>query len=142
MQNMLVQPYLFFGGHCEEALNFYHAALDAQVEMLVRFNESPEPMPSNMLQAGFENKVMHAAFRVGSVTILASDGCNDNSSFSGFSLVLTVSTEQQADRFFAALGEGGQVKMPLAKTFWSPWYGMLTDRFGIDWMIMVPERNT
>ena len=134
----LVEPYLFFGGRCEEALEFYRTAIGAKIGMVMRFNESPDPIPAGMLQAGFENKVMHSNFTVGETTLMASDGMNDKSSFSGFSLALNVPTEAEADRVFAGLSDGGKVKMPLGKTFWSPRYGMLTDRFGVDWMVMVP----
>ena len=105
--------------------------------MLMRFNESPQPMPPGVLAPGFEKKVMHSSFRIGSVTLMASDGCNADTSFSGFSLALTVQNESEADRAFAALADGGKVTMPLAKTFWSPRYGMVTDRFGVGWMVMV-----
>lgn len=138
MQNTAVQPYLFFGGRCDEALELYRTALDIKVDMLMRFSESPEPMPPGMLQPGFEKKVMHAAFRIGESTIMASDGCDDEASFSGFSLAVNVENEARAHRVFDALSAGGSVKMPLAKTFWSPCYGMLTDRFGLGWMVMVP----
>jgi PhnB protein len=138
----LIQPYLFFGGHCDEALEFYRSALGAQVDMLMRFKESPEPPPPGVLQPGFENKVMHSSFRVGGTTIMASDGCNEGSGFSGFSLSLTVPTESEADRVFALLADGGQVQMPLAKTFWSPRFGMLTDRFGVGWMVIVPADSS
>ncbi|WP_020562275.1 VOC family protein [Methylosarcina fibrata] len=137
MSNLLVQPYLTFGGRCQEALEFYRTALGAQVEMVMRFKDSPEPPPPGVLQPGFENKVMHSSFRIGNTTIMASDGCQEGSAFSGFALSLTVPTEAEADRAFAALADGGQVKMPLAKTFWSPRFGMLTDRFGVDWMVIV-----
>ena len=137
MPNLLVQSYLFFGGRCEEALEFYRTALGAQVERVIHFKESPEPPPPGVLQPGFENKVMHSTFRIGGTTLMASDGCQKGSNFSGFSLSLAVPTEAEADRAFAALVDGGQVKMPLAKTFWSPRFGMLTDRFGIDWMVIV-----
>lgn len=137
MGNAIIQPYLFFGGRCEEALAFYREALDAQVEMTMRFNESPDPVPEGMLKPGFENKIMHAAFRVGDTTILASDGCDDAASFNGFSLAISLPTEDEAQRAFRMLAEGGQVTMPLTKTFWSPCYGMLTDKFGIGWMVMV-----
>ena len=136
--NTIVQPYLFFGGRCEEALAFYGSALNAEVIMVMRFNESPQPIPSEMLQAGFESKVLHSSFRIGETILMASDGCNDKSSFSGFSLSLSVPSEAEADRVFALLAEAGQVTMPLGKTFWSPRYGMLIDRFGIGWMVMVP----
>jgi PhnB protein len=129
---------LFFSGRCEEAIEFYRKAIGAEVDMTMHFNESPEPMPPGVLQEGFEAKVMHASFRVGDATILCSDGCDDKSTFSGFSLALHVSTEADADRAFAALAEGGEVQMPLAKTFWSPRYGMVKDKFGISWMVMVP----
>ena len=137
MNNNLVQPYLFFGGRCEEALEFYRTALGAQVDMLMRYKESPEPQPPGMLPPGFENKVMHASFRIGGTALMASDGCEEGSGFNGFSLSLAVPTEAEADRAFAALAEGGKVGMPLTKTFWSPRFGMLTDRFGLGWMVSV-----
>ncbi|OIQ89081.1 hypothetical protein GALL_290260 [mine drainage metagenome] len=133
-----IQPYLFFDGRCEEALAFYRNALGAQIDILLRFDESPEPVPAGMLQPGFEHKVMHAALRVGETQILASDGCDDSARFGGFSLALSVPTAAEADRVFAALADGGKVGMPLGKTFFSPRYGMLTDRFGVGWMVMVP----
>jgi PhnB protein len=136
-KNPLIQPYLFFGGRCEEALEFYRNAIGAQVEMVVRFNESPEPPPPGTLPSGFEDKVMHAAFRVGATVVMASDGCAEGVGFSGFSLAIALETEADVDRVFAALAEGGEVQMPLDKTFWSPRFGMLTDRFGIGWMVTV-----
>lgn len=138
MANTLVQPYLFFSGRCEEALAFYKTAVGAQVDMLMHFNQSPDPVPPGMLQAGFENKVMHCQFRVGDAVVLASDGCDDKTPFSGFSLALSLSTEAEADRAFAGLSDGGTVMMPLTQTFWSPRYGMVKDRFGVHWMVMVP----
>jgi PhnB protein len=137
MTTTLVQPYLFFGGRCDEALEFYRTALGAQVDFLMRYKESPEPMPPGRLPAGFENKVMHATFRIGGSTLMASDGCEEGAKFEGFSLSLAFPTEAEADRVFAALAVGGKVGMPLMKTFWSPRFGMLTDRFGIGWMVSV-----
>jgi len=137
MNNTLVQPYLFFGGRCEEALEFYRTALGAQIDFLMRYKESPEPQPPGRLPPGFENKVMHATFRIGGSTLMASDGCEAGANFAGFSLSLAVPTAAEADRAFAALADGGQVKMPLTKTFWSPCFGMLTDRFGVAWMVSV-----
>lgn len=137
--NCVVQSYLFFGGRCQEALDFYRSAVGAQVDMVMRFDESPDPMPEGMLQPGFEKKVMHASFRVGDSVIMASDGCNEaDGGFKGFSLALTVPTEAEADRAFNALAAGGKVVMALDKTFWSPRYGILEDRFGVSWMVMVP----
>lgn len=138
MTSASITPYLMFGGRCEEALEFYRKGLGATVEMVMLFKDSPQPPPPGVLQPGFENKVMHSSFRVGGAAIFASDGCNDKSSFAGFSLALTVATEAEADSAFNALAEGGTVQMPLAKTFWSPRYGMLTDKFGVAWMVMVP----
>ena len=135
MANSLVQPYLFFGGRCEEALEFYRTAIGAEVQMLLRYKESPEPTPPGMLPAGYEEKVMHSAFRVGETTLMASDGCGESPVFGGFSLSLTVRTPEEADRAFAALAEGGEVRMPLGKTFWSPRFGMVQDKFGLGWMI-------
>lgn len=139
MTTSYVQPYLFFSGRCEEALEFYRTTLGAQVDMLMRHKESPESPPPGILAPGFENKIMHASFHIGTTTLMASDGCGEDSHFDGFSLSLTVPTKAEADRTFAALAEGGQVRMPLTKTFWSSCFGMLTDRFGISWMITVPE---
>ncbi len=135
----VIEPYLFYNGRCEEALDFYKKALGAEVLMLMRFKESPEPPPPGMVPPGFENKVMHASFRVGKTTIMASDGCDaDKASFEGFSLAISVAAEPEADRVFNALSAGGKVKMPLGKTFWSPRFGMLEDKFGIGWMVSVP----
>ena len=138
LQAATVQPYLFFSGRCEEALAFYEQALGATVTMKMRFSESPDPVPPGMLQAGFENKIMHSSFSVGKMTLMASDGCDDKSKFDGFRLALSVPNEDAADAAFHALAEGGQVDMPLMKTFWSPRYGMVTDQFGVGWMVMVP----
>ena len=137
MSNTLVQPYLFFGGRCEEALEFYRNVLGAQVDMVMHFKDSPQPLPPGVLAPGFENKVMHSTFRIGLTTLMASDGCEEGTSFSGFTLSFAAPTVAEADRAFAGLADGGQVQMPLGKTFWSPRYGMLTDRFGIGWMISV-----
>ncbi len=135
--NHMVQPYLFFNGRCEEALDFYRGALGAEVTMLMRFKDSPEPA---MCAPGSENKVMHASFRIGETTVMASDGrCQGQPSFQGFSLSLTVPDTAEADRLFGALAKGGQVQMPLAKTFFSPRFGMVADRFGVSWMIYVAQ---
>lgn len=135
---MRVEPYLFFNGRCEEAVEFYKKALGAEVAMLMRFKDSPEPHAPGMLPPGSENKVMHVSFRVGDTTVMASDGfCKGQTDFQGLSLSLTVSNEAEADRVFAALADGGQVQMPLNKTFWSPRFGMITDRFGLGWMVSV-----
>lgn len=135
---MQVQPYLFFDGRCEEALDFYRAALGAEVTMLMRFSDSPDPLPPGMVPPGAESKVMHAAFRVGDATVMASDGrCGGNPAFQGVSLSLTVPDEAAAERTFAALAEGGQVQMPLDRTFFSPRFGMVADRFGVSWMVVV-----
>ena len=139
MQKVDVKNYLFFSGRCDEAFAFYQQHLRAEVTFLIRFNETPEPMPEGVLQPGFENKVMHAELRIGNTNIMASDGCNDVEKFSGFRLTLTVPDEEEARRIFAALASnGGKVDMPLEKTFWSPLYGQVTDQFGVGWMVMLP----
>ncbi len=132
---MQVQPYLNFNGRCEEALAFYGKALGAKTEMLMRFKDSPDP---SMVTPGSEEKVMHSSFRVGDATVFASDGrCQGETNFQGISLTLTVPDEAQAEQRFGALSEGGQVHMPLAKTFFSPRFGMVADRFGVTWMVLV-----
>jgi uncharacterized glyoxalase superfamily protein PhnB len=137
MQSSSVAPYLFFSGRCEEALEFYKQAIGAEVSMMMRFNESPDAVPDGMLQPGFENKIMHATFQVGSMSIMASDGCDDKSKFEGFRLALSLANETDARRIFDALTVGGTVDMPLGPTFWSPCYGMVTDKFNVGWMVMV-----
>ena len=135
---MEIQPYLFFDGRCEEALEFYRGAVGAEVTMLMRFKDSPEPPQPGMVPPGAEKKVMHASFRIGDSTVLASDGrCLGQPSFQGLSLSLTVSNEAEAERLFASLADGGQVQTPLTKTFFSPRFGMVADRFGVPWMIYV-----
>jgi PhnB protein len=137
--NHVVNPYLFFGGRCQEALDFYREAVGAKVEMLMKFNESPDPVPEGMLAPGYEDKIMHSRFLVGDTALLASDGCNEgDGGFHGFSLALSVPDEAAAHRAFDALAAGGSVGMPLTKTFWSPLYGMVKDKFGLHWMVMVP----
>lgn len=133
-----ITPYLFFSGRCEEALKFYGQALGAKVEMMMRHNESPDAPPPGMLQPGFENKVMHASFMVGNVRLMASDGCDDKSTLHGFQLAMNVDTEAEAHQIFKALAEGGNVQMPLTKTFWSPCFGMVEDKYKVVWMVMVP----
>jgi PhnB protein len=134
---MQVQSYLFFDGRCEEALEFYKKAVGAQVDMLMRFKESPDKA---MIAPGSENKVMHAQFKVGDTKVLASDGrCQGQPKFDGFALTISTRTEAEAEKTFAALGDGGKVAMPLTKTFFSPRFGMLADRFGVNWMVLVEQ---
>jgi PhnB protein len=134
---MQVQPYLLFDGRCEEAVEFYRRALGAEVEMLMRYKESPDPPPPGMITPGSENKVMHTSFRIGDSVVMASDDCSPGAKpkFGGFSLTISVADGAEAKRCFDALADGGTVQMPLGKTFWSPCFGMLTDRYGVGWMI-------
>jgi PhnB protein len=135
---MQVQPYLFFDGRCEEAVEFYRKTLGAEVEMLMRFKDSPEPHPPGMVPPGSENKVMHTCLRIGDTKVMASDGrCQGKPSFQGFSLSLAPPNDAEAERLFTALSDGGQVQMPLAKTFFASRFGMVADRFGVSWMIVV-----
>lgn len=133
---MQVQPYLMFNGRCEEALDFYKKAIDADVTMLMRFKDAPEQSPDCPTPG--QDKVMHASFKVGDTTVMATDGqMGGPTGFQGFSLTLSVADETEAKRRFAALSDGGQVHMPLGKTFFSPSFGMLADRFGVAWMVIV-----
>jgi PhnB protein len=135
---MNVQPYLFFNGRAEEALDFYTSALHTKVDILMRNREAPEQPPPGMLPPGSEDKVMHASFRVGDTEVMLSDGrCSGTPSFDGFALSIAAADEADARRKFDAMSAGGAVTMPLGKTFWSPCFGMLTDRFGVSWMITV-----
>jgi PhnB protein len=145
---MRIEPYLFFNGRCEEALNFYKTALNAEVQMMMRNSESPEPPPPGMLPPGSENKIMHASILIGGALVMMSDGMCDGSeasnaaAFKGFSLSLDCADEAEARRAFEALaGQGGQVTMPLGPTFWAPLFGMVTDKFGVAWMVGVSGPN-
>ena len=134
---MLVQPYLFFEGRCEEAFEFYRKTLGAEKIMFMRFKDSPDP---SMCSAGSLEKVMHMSFRIGENILLASDGhCGGKLDFQGFGLSITVTNDAEAEKKFAALSEGGQVRMPLTKTFYSSRFGMVADRFGVLWMIIVGQ---
>lgn len=140
---MEIHPYLFFEGRCEEAIDFYRHALDADVEMVMRFEESPDPVPCEQMPPGWEKKVMHASLRIGGALLMASDGMSSEPpGRSGCSLSLTVPDAETADRYFAALAEGGEVHMPMGETFWSPRFGMVADRFGVGWMISLPGKET
>ena len=134
---MDLQPYLFFDGRTEEAIEFYKRAVDAKVEMLMRFKDSPEK-DACAGAPGMPEKVMHATVRIGNTMVFASDGrCEGKASFQGFALSLSMPAEAEAERLFSGLSDGGQVQLPLTKTFFSPRFGMVTDRFGVSWMIMV-----
>jgi PhnB protein len=135
---MKVEPYLFFDGRCDEAIEFYRRTLGAEVLFHMRFSESPDPPPPGMIPPGWENKVMHANLRIGDTDVMASDGRGPGKpSFHGFSLSLSAANDAEAERLFAALAEGGQVQMPIGKTFFSSRFGMVTDRFGVPWMVVV-----
>jgi len=137
---MQVQPYLFFNGRCEEAIAFYREALGAEVTNLMRYKDCPDPMPPGMLPPGSENKVMHVNFRIGESIMMASDGnCTGQPGFQGFSLSITAPDEAKAKQLFEALAKDGKVQMPMGKTFFSPCFGMVADRFGLGWMVIVAE---
>jgi PhnB protein len=133
---MLVQPYLFFEGQCEEAIAFYRGAVGAEVQMLMRYKDAPEQGAASPPSP--PDKIMHASLKIGQSTVLMSDGrCSGKPAFDGLSLSLTVADKAEAERLFAALADGGHPFMPLTETFFSPQFGMLTDRFGLTWMVMV-----
>jgi len=135
---MPVTPYLFFNGRCEEAVEFYKKALGAEVGMMMRFKEATDKPPPGVVPPGSEDKVMHACLRINGAEVMASDGCErGKSSFEGFSLSLNARDEAEADRMFAALADGGQVRMPLGKTFFAKRFGAVADRFGVGWMVIV-----
>jgi PhnB protein len=133
---MKVQPYLFFGGRCEEAIEFYKQALGAEVLVLVRCKESPEPLPDHMMPPGYENKILHSALRIGETEILAADGPPAPTTFAGISLSLDAGTPDQAERLFKALSDSGRVQMPLGRMFFAERFGSVTDRFGVSWMVV------
>ena len=136
---MQIQPYLFFEGRTEEALEFYQSKLGAKVEFMMRYKENPDPK-YNPPNAG--EKVMHSCFRVGDTQVMASDGnCSGKPSFQGFSLTFNAADEADAKRRFSALAEGGQVNLPLSETFFAKSFGMVADRFGLNWMVMAGPKN-
>lgn len=135
---MKAQPYLFFEGRCEEAIAFYQSAVGATVVSQLRFSDTPGSGQHRNLPPGAEDKIMHAQFHIGDTSIYASDGmCQRQANFQGFALSLTVENTAEAERIFNALADGGQIKMPIAKTFFSPAFGMLDDRFGVSWQVYV-----
>lgn len=135
---MTIQPYLFFDGRAEEALAFYQKVFGAEVQMLMRYKDNPGPQSEGMIPAGSENKVMHMAMKIGDDIVLGSDGhCTGKPSFQGFALTYIAKDVADADRVFAALSEGGNAQMPLGQTFFSPRFGMVTDQFGVLWMVIV-----
>jgi PhnB protein len=135
---MLIQPYLFFEGRAEEAIEFYKKTLGAKVEMTMRFKDAPD---QSMISSGSGDKVMHAAIKIGDATLLISDGRNTGKpNFRGFSLTIYAKDEAEADKMFGALGAGGEVRMPMGKTFFAKRFGMLADKFGVGWMIIVPAQ--
>jgi PhnB protein len=136
---MQIQPYLFFEGRTEEALEFYRSKLGAQVEFMMRYKDNPDPK-HNPPNSG--EKVMHSCFRVGDTQVMASDGnCSGKPSFQGFSLTFNAADETDAKRRFSALAEGGQVNLPLSETFFAKSFGMVADRFGLNWMVMAGPKN-
>jgi PhnB protein len=137
---MQVQSYLHFNGRCQEAIDFYRKALGAEVTMLMHFKDCPEPQQNSMIAPENKDKVMHAAVKIGDSTVLMSDGrCSGTTNFQGFSLTLDAKNEAEAKRLFGALADGGQVQMPLAKTFFSPSFGILADKFGVGWMVIASQ---
>jgi PhnB protein len=140
---MQVQSYLIFNGRCEEAIEFYKKSLGAKVEMLMRFKENPdkEKMGAECVPPGGDDKVMHSSFKIGETVVMASDGMSydQKPEFKGFSLTVTAKNEAEADKLFNALSDGGKVNMPLGKTFFSPRFGMVADKFGVGWMVIVPQ---
>ena len=133
---MQVQSYLMFNGRCEEALEFYKKTIGAKVEMMMRFKDAPE----GQCARGSENNIMHSSFKVGDTVLMASDGMNSGPlEFKGISLTLNPKTEAECERLFNALAGGGQVLQPLIKTFFSPKFGVVTDKFGVNWMVLVEQ---
>lgn len=138
--NGLIQPYVFFEGRCEEAIEFYKKALGAEVLVMLRFKDSPVPPPPG-LPPGSDNKIMHSQLRIGQTVLMLGDGrCSGKpAGFQGFGLSLSLANEAEVDKAFKALADGGQMQMPLEKTFFSPRFGMVIDRFGVMWMVLVQE---
>jgi PhnB protein len=136
---MTIQPYLYFSGRAEEAIGFYQKVFGAELQMLLRFKDSPDPVPEERIAKGWDSKIMHSSFKIGQSIVLASDGCGpEDGGFKGFALSYAAKDVADADRVFSALAEGGQIRMPLGETFFSPRFGMVEDRFGVLWLVIVP----
>ena len=137
---MKVEPYLSFEGRCEEALNFYTQAVGAKTEYVLRYKDTPDQPPEGMVPPGSENKIMHCSFMIGDSRIMATDGgCRDGGKFEGVSLALSSKTTAETEKLFNALAQGGQVQMPLGQTFFSPSFGMVTDKFGVYWLVVTEQ---
>ena len=137
---MKVQAYITFGGRCEEALEFYKKSLGAEVTGVMRWKESRDK--DMKAPPGYEEKVMNAAFRIGDTELMADDGMGESTpEFKGMTLAIETADDAEARRIFTALGEGGMVTMPLVKTFWTSSFGMLTDKFGVPWMVNVAAQK-
>jgi PhnB protein len=137
---MQVNPYLSFEGRCEEAVEFYKKAVGAKMEFMMRYKEAPDKPPEGMVAPGSENKIMHCSFMIGDSRIMATDGgCTGGGKFEGISLALSSKTAAETEKLFKGLSEGGQVQMPLGKTFFSPSFGMVQDKFGIGWMVVTEQ---
>jgi len=138
---MKVQAYITFGGRCEEALEFYKKSIGAEITSLMRWKESPDKGMKG--PPGCEEKIMNAVFRIGETELMADDGMGEApAQFKGMTLAIEVTDDAEAKRVFTELGEGGSVKMPLAKTFWTSSFGMLTDKFGVPWMVNVASSKS
>jgi PhnB protein len=136
---MDVQPYLSFQGRAQEALDFYKAAVGAKVDMVMHFKDAPKEMQAQMPPTSMD-KVMHAAFHVGDTQLFATDGeCMGSPSFTGISLTINASSNEEAEKVFAALGKGGQTTMPMSETFFAHRFGVLADKFGVKWMVLNPK---
>ncbi len=136
---MNVQPYLSFEGRTEEAIDFYKGAIGAKVDMIMHFKDAPPEMQSQMSPTS-KDKIMHAAFHIGDTQVMASDGrCTGKPSFSGISLTLNATDNAEAEKLFGALGKGGQVTMPMSETFFAHRFGMVADKFGVNWMVLNPK---
>lgn len=140
---MAIEPYLFFNGRCEEALRFYEHAFEAKIETVARFRQSPAPPPEELLPEGWLDKVMHASFLIGDARVMISDGNTDEpAQFRGFALNVNFASEDEARRAFERLSDGGRVDMPIGPTFYAACFGMVTDRFGVQWMVMAPSPHS
>lgn len=130
---MQVNPYLLYNGNCEEAFNYYVRALGGKVDMMARYQGSPA---ADHVPPEWASKVMHAQLSIDGEVLMAADAPPGAAKPpAGFAVSLQVEDPAKADRVFAALADGGEITMPIDKTFWARRFGMCVDRFGIPWMI-------
>lgn len=133
-----VNTYLIFNGNCEEAFQFYKSVFGGEFQYVGKYKDAPPEDGGEVVSEEDSNRIMHVSLPIGSSVLMGSDshskfgdvGFGDN-----FSISISAESTEEADKIFGGLTDEGRVDMPMQKTFWSPYFGMLKDKFGVNWMI-------